>query len=164
MGSLNRAIGKVLLVDDERHQLELRALILTMAGFSVLTASGPLEALRVIRKNKDIDIAVVDYEMPIMNGGTLAACLRSKLPQLNIIMYSAALSIPAGDLEKADSLIAKSEGITVLLHHLRSVFAEKAGTRKIKNSLPENDSPESPPSWVAQNPSSPPSFLSINAS
>ena len=87
--------AKVLLVDDEWRQLELRACILSMAGFPVLTARGPIEALALATRFKDLDVAVVDYEMPIMNGAVLAERLKSKLPKLNVVVYSAAIAIPS---------------------------------------------------------------------
>src|SRR3954452_21098107 len=36
--------AKVLLVDDDEQQLELRAYVLRMAGYSVFPATGPLQA------------------------------------------------------------------------------------------------------------------------
>ena len=150
---------KVLLVDDECQQLELRALILTLAGFSVVTACGPIEALTVIGTSKDIDIAVVDYEMPIMNGGSLSECLKSKLPQLNIVLYSAAEAIPVSDLEKADTLIPKGDGITVLLNHLRNVFTQLASTRAQARRAAEYNSAESPPFAITGTETLPNSFI-----
>jgi CheY-like chemotaxis protein len=46
MVDINRAIGTtLLLVDDDRHQLELRALVLKMSGFTVLSAGSAAEAI-----------------------------------------------------------------------------------------------------------------------
>jgi len=95
-----------------------------MAGFSVLTARGPEEALSLASKFDDLDVAVLDYEMPIMNGATLAERLKLKLPKLNVVVYSAAIDIPSRDLQKIDTLISKSEGITVLICHLWRLSAE----------------------------------------
>lgn len=81
---------KVLLVDDEHGQLQVRASILRMAGYSVLTSEGPIEAL-CGRATGELDIVIVDYEMPLMNGGILAKHLKARFPKLHIILYSAAL-------------------------------------------------------------------------
>jgi hypothetical protein len=38
----------LLLVDDDTCQLELRAMVLRMSGFTVLSATGPLEAMSIM--------------------------------------------------------------------------------------------------------------------
>jgi CheY-like chemotaxis protein len=121
--------AKVLLVDDEWRQLEVRACVLSMVGFPVLTARGPFEALSLANRFKELDVAVVDYEMPFMNGATLAERLKSKLPKLNVVLYSAAVTIPSGDLQRVDSVISKCEGVSALLCHLWALSAELRGNR-----------------------------------
>ena len=137
--------AKVLLVDDDLRQLETCACILTMGGFPVLTARGPVEALSLATKLEEFDVAVIDYEMPVMNGAALAERLKSKLPKLCVVLYSAALSIPASDLETVDTVISKGEGITALLRQLWSLSAEYPS-----NSCPPHDARE-PPASQTQN-------------
>lgn len=117
--------AKVLLVDDDWRQLESCACILSIAGFPVLTARGPVEALSLATTFDEFDVAVVDYEMPIMNGAALAERLKSKLPKLNVVLYSASIAVPARDLHNVDTLIAKGQGITVLLRYLWSLSTER---------------------------------------
>jgi CheY-like chemotaxis protein len=100
---------------------------LRTAGFLVLTASSPLEALSIVARTSDIDVAVLDYEMPMMNGSALAECLKSKLPKLNTVLYSAAIVIPAADMQKVDTVIRKAEGISTLLRQLLA-FSEEVAT------------------------------------
>jgi CheY-like chemotaxis protein len=123
---------QVLLVDDECQQLELRAFRLGMSGYSVFTATGPLEALSLAGKIADLEIAILDYEMPIMNGCVLAQHLKSKFPNLRTVLYSGAVAIPSHDLEAVDTFISKSDGIPVLLHHLSTL---SAGVRAIDTGM-----------------------------
>ena len=116
--------AKVLLVDDDWRQLELRAAIFNIAGFSVVTAREPAEALSLAARCKELDLAVVDYEMPGMNGATLAEHLKMRFPQLNVVLYSGAVAIPADDVQKVDTVIRKGEGVTVLLRHIWRVSAD----------------------------------------
>jgi CheY-like chemotaxis protein len=141
----------VLLVDDEPQQLELRAFVLSMAGFSVFTATGPLQALTLVAKIRDLDIAILDHEMPVMNGCALAQHLRAKFPKLNIVLYSGALTIPPRDLENVDTFISKSDGIAVLLHHLSILSAEVTRARRRPEATAKYNSPESPPRVGALN-------------
>jgi two-component system, chemotaxis family, chemotaxis protein CheY len=117
--------ARVLLVDDEQQQLELSASILRMSGFAVLTASGPLHALSLVDSAEQFDAAIVDYEMPTMNGCDLADHLRTARPKMNIILYSAAVTIPQDDLNRVDTFIPKGEGIGVLVRHLSNLFSRK---------------------------------------
>jgi CheY-like chemotaxis protein len=136
--------AKVLLVDDQHQLLELRASVLTMAGFSVLTAQGPLEALSLVSTIEELDVAILDYEMPMMNGGILAEHLKAKFPKLNIVLYSAAIAIPLCDLSSVNTFIPKGEGVFVLLHHLRNLSAQITGARHRTDPLQQYENPESP--------------------
>jgi two-component system chemotaxis response regulator CheY len=58
----------VLVVDDNRQMRGLIGGILTTAGIGhVLTAANGREALSILAQS-NVDIAFVDYEMPVMNG------------------------------------------------------------------------------------------------
>src|SRR4051812_27227570 len=86
----------LLLVDDDVQQLDLRAIVLKMSGFTVLTASSPVEAISIMahRPANKVDVAILDYEMPGMNGCVLADYLRERDPELKIILHSGAPHIP----------------------------------------------------------------------
>jgi CheY-like chemotaxis protein len=107
----------LLLVDDDIDQLELRALVLKMSGFTVLAANGPVEAISLMTQGRGdtVDVAVLEYHMPVTNGCVLAEYLRSRYPDLKIILHSAALDIPASEMSSVDVFVPKSESIAPLL-------------------------------------------------
>jgi CheY-like chemotaxis protein len=107
----------LLLVDDDVQQLEWCALVLRMSGFSVITAVGPLEAMSIIAQQAacKVDVAVIDYQLPVMNGCVLAAYLRSRYPDLKIILHSGTIEIPASEMSNVDVFVPKSDGIGMLL-------------------------------------------------
>ena len=118
MVDFKRAINTtLLLVDDDIQQLELRAIVLEMCGFSVITAAGPLEAISIIAQQPAYrpDIAVVDYHMPVMNGCVLAAYLKSRYPHMKIILCTGTVEIPESELSSVDVFVPKSDGIGTLL-------------------------------------------------
>lgn len=117
MRSERLSAPKILLVDDEAQPMELRAQIMKLHGFSVLTADGPMKALTMMAEKavKKIQIAVLDYNMPGMNGCALAERLRSVLPNLRIILYTGAVDIPEGEMKGIDALVSKSDGIACLI-------------------------------------------------
>lgn len=118
----------LLLVEDDIDQLQLRALILKMSGFTVLTASNPVEAVTIMTHGAGgaVTIAIIDYDMPVMNGCVLAEYLRSRYPNLKIILYSAA-DIPESERSSVDVFVPKSEGIAFLLSQIAE-FAEVCAT------------------------------------
>jgi CheY-like chemotaxis protein len=111
------SVPKILLVDDEVKPLELRAQIMKLHGFSVLTANGPMKALAIMKQAafEKVQVAILDYNMPGMNGCMLADQLRSRFPNVRTILYSGAVDIPSREMTSVDVLISKSDGILTLL-------------------------------------------------
>ena len=57
----------ILLVDDETLVLDIACKKLQNNGYTVLTATNGVEALKVLEKHKP-ELIVLDIQMPIMNG------------------------------------------------------------------------------------------------
>ena len=117
----------LLVVDDDTHQLDLRALLLKMAGFTVLTAAGPVEAIAMVVRHRSprLDLAVLDYEMPMMNGCVLARYLRAHYPELKIILHSGAVEIPEGQSSSINAIVAKGEGVARLLQEISGLLGHE---------------------------------------
>src|SRR5260370_15313280 len=113
-------IPRILLVDDEAQLLELCAQVMKLCGFSVVTAEGPVQAISLMAEEmiEKIDVAILDYHMPVMNGCALADRLRSMRPKLKIILYSGAIDIPQSEMTSVDVFIPKDDAITRLLPHI----------------------------------------------
>lgn len=107
----------LLLVDDDSCQLKLRSLALKVSGFSVLTACSPIEALSLLAQPcaRKVDVAILDYEMPTMNGCVLAGYLKARYPDLKIILHSGLLDIPESEMGSVDSFVPKADGLAGLL-------------------------------------------------
>ncbi len=61
-------MSKVLIIDDDKKIILSFSHKLTKIGFEVITAYSALEGLQLLRNCKDIDIVLLDYIMPEMNG------------------------------------------------------------------------------------------------
>ena len=83
----------VLCVDDEKVGLRVRKIMLEGHGFKVLTASSGLQGLDLFDKN-EIDLVVLDFYMPGLDGGQVAAEMRRRRPEVPIIFLSAYFSLP----------------------------------------------------------------------
>ena len=109
---------KILLVDDEIQQLSLRAQVMKLFGFPVLTANDPIQAISILaeeEQNDKIDLVILDYNMPGMNGCDLADELKAMVPGLKIILYSGSGDIPGNATTSIDSFVSKSDGVSALV-------------------------------------------------
>lgn len=79
----------VLVVDDSLTTRMLEKAVLEAAGYRVVMACDGAEALECIA-GEDLDLAVIDFEMPGMNGDDLAQAIRehSSHPDLPLIMLT----------------------------------------------------------------------------
>ena len=94
--------GRIVIVDDD---LEMRSLLedfLTSEGYQVVTFPVASEALKALSQNGclgaeteagDIDLIISDIQMPQMNGLEFTAQLRSKRPEIPVILITAFGSI-----------------------------------------------------------------------
>jgi CheY-like chemotaxis protein len=105
---------RVLCVDDAEPALALRALILETKGYAVTTSNSAIRAAETFESGK-FDLAVLDYEMPAMNGCQLAARLKTACPELKIILYTGAPYVARHDLLFIDTMVHKADGIEELL-------------------------------------------------
>jgi DNA-binding NtrC family response regulator len=84
MGKRDRII---LVVDDEEATREALARVLESAGYTVHTASGGKDALRVVDE-QPIQLVISDYHMPDMTGIELFMLLRERHPEICRIMVT----------------------------------------------------------------------------
>jgi len=77
----------VLLVDDEISIINITQRVLNSLGYSVRTATDPVEALDIFENDHDsIDLVITDMTMPRMNGVQLSAKLKNFKPAIPIII------------------------------------------------------------------------------
>jgi two-component system capsular synthesis sensor histidine kinase RcsC len=87
--------------------LSLYESVFASLGFEVLAASSPNEALQHLSSH-GADIAILDYDMPEMDGGALASLIKDRCPMLPVILYSGNTSIPNVARRWVDAVCAKA--------------------------------------------------------
>ena len=93
----------VLLVDDEEMIRTLVKTVLEEQGYNVIVASDGLDALDIFAKHKDdIDLVLMDSNMPRMGGLEAAMCLKEQKPNLKIIICSGYSMDTESSREKAN--------------------------------------------------------------
>jgi CheY-like chemotaxis protein len=111
----------VLCVDDETIGLRVRKIMLEGHGLRVLTATDGQQGIALFEQNH-VDLVVLDFYMPGLNGGQVAAELRRRQPRVPIIFLSAYFSLPSDALEMADAFITKGEPPEVLIEKIEQLM------------------------------------------
>jgi CheY-like chemotaxis protein len=106
----------ILSVDDEAGVLYSRQKVLRAAGYDVLNACDGEQALGICA-SAPVDLVVLDYSMPGLNGGQVARKIKAQKPELPIILVSG-MDIEAETLACVDSFFTKGEGPALLLEKI----------------------------------------------
>jgi|SRR5208282_3445747 CheY-like chemotaxis protein len=110
--ALQRAV--LLCIDDNQDVLDCERAFLETFGYTVLTALSGRKGLELASVHP-VDVVIVDYVMPEMNGQEFAIKMKRLRPQAPIIMLSAALDVPKEALDLVDAFIAKDHLSSQLL-------------------------------------------------
>ena len=104
----------VLCIDDNQDVLECEKAFLESFGYTVLIAPSGGKGLELASIHS-VDVVIVDYFMPEMNGPEVAIEMRRLRPQAPIIMLSGAVDVPEEALQWVDAFIAKDHLASQLL-------------------------------------------------
>ncbi|MBS3918935.1 MAG: response regulator [Deltaproteobacteria bacterium] len=123
---ISKAIGTVLLVDDEEVILDVSEKVLKVLGYKVLVARGGVEAIEIFKKHQDsIDLVLLDIIMPHMGGGEVFDRLKEVSPEVKVLL-SSGYSID-GEASKimargCDGFIQKPFDIMQLSQSIRAIL------------------------------------------
>lgn len=116
----------VLYVDDNPKSSRLLTSVLEECGFRVIAKTDPVEALALCRRTC-FDLALLDYEMPTMNGVRLAREIKYLTPDVPVILLSARVKLPPEDLEFVDVHFGFATELDNLLTAMRCLAPRKVG-------------------------------------
>lgn len=111
--------NKVLIVDDDARNIFALSAVLKAKGYSIVSAPGSLEALKLLSSNHSVGIVLLDMMMPEMDGYELLATLR-KGSNADLPIISVTAQAMMGDREKclaagADDYLSKPVDIDKLV-------------------------------------------------
>lgn len=111
----------ILCVDDEALGLQVRKTVLERAGYQVFTALNGQSAIDLFKKTS-VDVVVLDYFMPGMDGGQVAAAMREVRKSIPILLLSAYIDLPSEVIALADITMLKGEGPDELLSKVKTLL------------------------------------------
>ena len=114
----------VLYVDDNPRSSRLLTGVLEQCRFRVIAKNDPAEALALCRRCS-FDLALLDYEMPVMNGASLAREIKLLMPDLPVVLISGRTEIAAAELEFVDAHFGFGTSLDDLLWTMRILVTPK---------------------------------------
>jgi PAS domain S-box-containing protein len=123
-------IKKVLIVDDNRTNLEIMSNLFSFCKINTVVASNGIDALQILEGETDFDLLISDYHMPYLSGLDLIAHIRknldlnsSKLPA--ILMHSSIADEKLIDACREADIqynIVKPIRFDILIKHLENIW------------------------------------------
>jgi CheY-like chemotaxis protein len=111
----------LLYVDDHPERLVVLKAVLESTGYQVLTADSALKGLEIFLA-EPVDLVVLDYYMPSMDGGAVATKMRRLRPSVPIIIFSGALTLPELVIAMVDGFISTSDEPELLLQKISELL------------------------------------------
>src|SRR5690242_5266045 len=122
----------ILCVDDDRKKLEIQKSVLEQNGYTALLDEDGLAGIRLAAE-QPVDLVILDFKMPGMDGGEVAAVLMQDHPDLPIVIRSGFLdSIPEWLRWCAIANLEKGDGPDKMLNAIEGLI----GKNKIMSSQP----------------------------
>lgn len=126
----------ILCVDDNEQDLSVLTFTLSTNGYRVLPATDGQEALRLFSEHM-VDLALVDYAMPQMNGDQLVSKLKHIAAHVPMILLGDPQKM-SGQMHAADALVSKKTCSShELLERIKLMSARKRGPRKGAQRVPQ---------------------------
>ncbi|MBV8652168.1 MAG: response regulator [Alphaproteobacteria bacterium] len=117
---------RILLCDDDPEVRDFMTGFLRDQGYAVRAVTSPTETLRIIASGTPIDLFIVDYAMPEMNGLELLRAARGIRPGLAGLLVSGHAEASAGDVGDGDPLLLKPFKLTDLARIVADILAKRA--------------------------------------
>jgi PAS domain S-box-containing protein len=117
----------ILVVEDDERVRALSVETLKELGYSVVEASSPLQALRLLDEDQQVTLLFTDVVMPDMSGRQLADRMREKRPKLKVLYttgYTRNAIVHNGMLDPGTNLLTKPFNLDELAAKVRKILDE----------------------------------------
>jgi len=133
----NRKAATILVVDDDAAVRKLTVSALEALKYRVIEAESGRVALDAIRERHDIDLALIDLVMPVMNGRQLATRIRAEDPGRAILFMTGYDDLSGTDDPFASEMVIKKPfKLVELAAAVERVLAVRDGEKPAWNVTP----------------------------
>jgi signal transduction histidine kinase/CheY-like chemotaxis protein len=113
--------AQILLCDDDPDVRGILGEVLQTEGYVLHLADGPSAALRILEEKAEIDLLIVDYAMPEMNGLELIREARQRRPSLKTLLITGDVGALSGGISNVP-LLPKPFGPTELAQRVSGIL------------------------------------------
>lgn len=118
----------ILIVDDDEDLLDLQKIILINQNYTVFTANCGTDALKQFKDKKDeIDLVVLDIQMPDISGKEVYNEIKSFRPDIKVLIssgYDKNTALEGITLDSGDAFIQKPSTRAVFVQNVRKLLGE----------------------------------------
>jgi CheY-like chemotaxis protein len=115
-------------VDDDLLRLEAVSARLGLLGYEVLTATNGTDALAIFSGSR-VDLAVIDYYMPGMCGDMLAMEMKSRKPDVPVIIFSGTFTLSEMVIAFVDGFVSASDEPDALVNKIAEILGPRRSSR-----------------------------------
>jgi CheY-like chemotaxis protein len=116
------ASATIVLVDDNDDICEVTSMLLSKLGYKVVVAKSGAATIKLLEeKRADVDLLMVDFAMPEMSGLQLTAKVRSRWPNLKVLIVTGYADDPAFQGKLCGEAVIKKP---FTANQLRAILAE----------------------------------------
>lgn len=147
--STEQATKVVLCIDDCALVLECLDFYLRDLGYSVLTASSGAQGLDLIATHS-VDVVIVDYHMPGLNGYQFALEMKDLGMQTPIIMFSGEADAPRDTLKIVDAFVlkARADSLLSVAQFVESLTSRMPVNCKPRPAIMQGETPKQMPGYA----------------
>jgi CheY-like chemotaxis protein len=122
-------LATLLCVDDNPQRLQVLCARLELLGYGVLTANNGADALKIFTRRR-VELAVVDYYMPGMGGDMVAVEMKKLRPDVPIIIFSGAFTLPEMVIALVDGFVFTGDDPERLIDKVTQLAPQRRPIRK----------------------------------
>lgn len=123
------ARGILLSIDEDEACLRVRELVLRSAGYEVFSTSSASLGLTIFARTH-VDLVILDYSMPGLDGGQIAERMRQVRPEVPILMLAGEYLKDGSVLDRVDCCMWKTDDPALLLARIDLLVSQRSRPRE----------------------------------
>jgi signal transduction histidine kinase/ActR/RegA family two-component response regulator len=123
--------GVILLVDDDSAVREITRALIDEAGFDVVEAGSGGAALEILDRGQAVDLMMVDFAMPGMNGVEVARAAHARRPSLPLLFVTGHADLTALKEVGEDRIVQKPFRQDELRQKIERALGRASGEGKV---------------------------------